>query len=526
MTIQMTEVRLLAVPLGKDYKHTIYFANRVRQQEYFQAQTKHMISEASYQRKEGFIRFPKYCEEIKDCNYIMYHNTSVAGVPGRTYYAFITDIVYKSDEVSWIYFEIDVLQTYMFDYTIKPSFVEREHCADDTPGKHTIPENLETGEFIVQHSDQVTELADAGVVIATTEYWDDHADKWIKSTGGRFDGIFSGLNYHIFNHGEMSEAYDFIEKHSEDGKSDAITSMFMYPEALVTQGENTDLVMKTEKPHSIAKTFTKGAFTDYTPNNNKLYAYPYHYLLVSNNNGGSAVYQFENFMDGVTDFKIYGCITPGGSIRLVPLNYKNQEENLEEGLNLGKYPICNWASDEYTNWLTQNSVNIALNMASGVGQIIGGIAMGVGTGGVGSGIGGGVVAGGVSTIAGQLAQIHQMSFTPPQSRGNINCGDVVTATNKNTFYFYQMRIKEEYMRIIDEFFDMFGYKTSRVKVPEKNHRENYWYTKTIDVNISGNGISQSDLDKIKECYNQGVTFWRNAGDVGNYELSNKPLTEV
>ena len=288
-------------------------------------------------------------------------------------------------------------------------------------------------------------------------------------------------------------------------------------------------VIGQENPHSLSKEFTRGDFSGYKPKNNKLYVFPYHYLLVSNNNGGSAVYQFEHFKDNETNFKIYGCLTPGGSIRLIPLNYKNQEENQDEGLNLGKYPICNWTSDEYTNWLTQNSVNIGLNIGAGLGQVIGGVAMSVGTGGLGAGVGGGVVAGGVSTIAGQLTQIHQMSFASPQSRGNINCGDVIAGTKKNTFFFYQMRIKDEYMRIIDNFFDMFGYKTNRVKVPEKNHRESYWYTKTIDANIlprTGHNVSQNDLDKIKECFNRGVTFWKDAANVGNYEISNKPLTEV
>lgn len=523
MTNQITEVRLLSVPLGKDYKNTLYFADKTAQYNYFYGNTKHSIVDSSYQRKEGYIRFPEHIEELSGCNYLMYNN----GFTGSWVYAFITEMVYKSDEVTWIYFEVDVLQTYMFDYQIKPSFVEREHCADDTFGKHTLPENLECGEFVCEHEDQVTELADSAYVVATTEKWSDNSDEWQATSGNRYDGIFSGVSYSAFNTSEMGKLYSFIEKYN-NGKTDSITSIFMYPYALLSLTTDNG-VFGQENPHSLSKVFTRGAFEGFTPRNNKLYTFPYHYLLVSNNNGGSAVYQFEHFKDNTTEFKIYGCLTPGGSIRMVPMNYKNQDENHEEGLNLGKYPICNWSSDEYTNWLTQNSVNIGLNIAAGVGQIIGGVAMAGGTGGLGLGVGGGVVAGGVSTIAGQLAQIHQMSFASPQSRGNINCGDVVASTKKNTFFFYQMRIKEEYMRIIDNFFDMFGYKTNRVKVPETNHRENYWYTKTIDVNIvqkDGRSVPQGDLDKIKECFNRGVTFWRSGASVGNYEISNKPLTEV
>ena len=148
--------------------------------------------------------------------------------------------------------------------------------------------------------------------------------------------------------------------------------------------------------------------------------------------------------------------------------------------------------------------------------------MTVGTAGLGAAIGGGSVVGGVSTIAGQLAQIHQMSFAPAQSRGNINCGDVVAGTKTNTFFFHQMRIKEEYMKIIDDYFSMFGYKCDRVKIPNKNHRSRWWFTKTVDVNITQiNPIQQVDVEKIKNCYNSGVTFWKN--NIKNYALDNPTI---
>lgn len=547
MTNQITEVRLLSVPLGKDYKHTLYFDSQRDQKEYFTAHTKHVISESSYQRKDGYIRFPKYIEEIKDCNYLMFSNpANLSGAfLGKTYYAFITDMVYKSDEVTWIYYEVDVLQTYMFDYQIKPSFVEREHCADDTFGLHTVPENLECGEFVCRYRDSVTELQDAAIVMGVTEDIDGEWDitnlftgVFEPVSGQRYDGIYSGVKYKaVTNSARGIQTLNYqIVAYAGDGKNDAIKCLFMYPLNLISYDGDLDSTMDVlgaEKPKTISKTFYRHNSNEgegaYEPKNNKVNCFPYRYLLVSNNNGGSAVYHFEDFDSDAMTFKIRGCITPGGSIRLIPMDYKGLIENEDEGLNLGKYPICNWSSDEFTNWLTQNSVNVALNIVSGAGQIVGGLAIGAGSGGLAAGVGGGVIAGGVSTIAGQLAQIHQMSFASPQSRGNINCGDVVAAANTNTFYFQSMTIKEEYMRIIDNFFDMFGYKTNRVKVPETNHRENYWYTKTIDVNIvqkDGRSVSQGDLDKIKECYNRGVTFWRTGANVGNYELSNKCLTEV
>ena len=82
-----------------------------------------------------------------------------------------------------------------------------------------------------------------------------------------------------------------------------------------------------------------------------------------------------------------------------------------------------------------------------------------------------------------------------------------------------MSIKAEYARIIDDFFDMFGYKTCRVKVPNKAHRQNWWYTKTIDANITGD-IPNDELNRIKRAYNEGITFWRTPANFLNYSVNN------
>ena len=534
MAKQLTEVRLLSVPLENDYKHTLYFFDRDTQAEYFTSKTVFVETELSYQRKDGFIRFPKHYDELEGVNYVMYRNEPYST---KWKYAFITSKKYVQDDRTDIYIETDVMQTYSHDYLLKPSFVEREHVDDDTKGKHTLPENLETGEYICSYVDQITDLSGCVYIVGVTELCPQESTGEWMSGGYRYNGIYSGIIYVAFPTTHLNDMSKFISYYAQEGKTDAIKSLFMYPEEMLTLNKaeffpdgteansmELHLVVASEKPETLPKALLyvipeiEGG--DYTIKNNKLYTYPYNYLLVSNNNGASAIYQYEHFADSMGPmFEVYGCISPGGSIRLVPKDYKGVDYNNEEGLNLGKYPICNWTSDEYTNWLTQNSLNIGLNLAAGLGQIVAGVGVAVGSGGLGTAVGGGQVVGGVSTIANQLAQIHQMAMTPPQSQGNINCGDVITATNTNTFFFYQMRIKDEYVKIIDGYFNMFGYKVNTVKTPLEDHRENYWYTKTIDVSIDG-AIPMEDMQKIKNCYNNGITFWRNPNKIGDYSVSN------
>ena len=54
-------------------------------------------------------------------------------------------MTYVSDGYTDVVFEVDPLQTFMFDIEVKPSFVEREHTNNDTVGANTLPEGLELG---------------------------------------------------------------------------------------------------------------------------------------------------------------------------------------------------------------------------------------------------------------------------------------------------------------------------------------------------------------------------------------------
>lgn len=66
----------------------------------------------------------------------------------KYYYAYITDMKFVNPNMTEITIKTDVFQTWQFDFIYKRSFVEREHVSNDTVGIHTVPENLELGEYI------------------------------------------------------------------------------------------------------------------------------------------------------------------------------------------------------------------------------------------------------------------------------------------------------------------------------------------------------------------------------------------
>ena len=311
-----------------------------------------------------------------------------------------------------------------------------------------------------------------------------------------------------------------------EGFNDALIDAYMIPKAIISlqydqQGQLLPEYSGQNSPITIEKNISKPTtLNGYTPKNKKLLTFPFCYIVEDNNNGTSNVLHYELFNDIELNpnkcyFKIKGVPTIGGSIKCFPVNYKssglNGAEN--EGIIGGKYPTLSWSQDEYINWLTQNAVNIGIGITSNVLQIAGGFLSGnpiVGVAGMASGANG---------IANILGQVYQHSLVPQSAQGNTNGGDINTCSSTNTFYFYQMSIRSEYARVIDDFFSMYGYKINNLKQPNITGRTNWNYVKTIDCNITGE-IPQEDLQELKDMFDNGVTFWHNPATFLDYSQSN------
>ena len=534
MANPITKVYLLDVPLENDYKNTLYFANASAQQTYFQSRiiASYSYNDFSYQRKDQIIRVPVHYDSIYICNYVMYQNSAYNN---KWFYAFVNDLEYINDGRTDLHIETDVIQTWMFDYTVKSSFVEREHVNNDTIGLHTVPEGLETGDYVNQPGTELINqirdlnyLANPYIVVALTEIPDFAMP--VAENGRVYNGIYSGLYYLVFR--SAVELDKFITGLQSVITEDVIYSIFMIPRNIVTLGESEwdDYTVGgiecefafypfTERETTIGEIgINKETYLDddYVPRNNKLLTYPYRYLLISNNSGSVNEYKYELFDESYCPFIIKGAVSPGCAIKLYPQNYKPGMRI--EGIDGGKLPTCSWTNDAYTNWLTQNAVNIKLDRIKNVGAIIGGTALAIGSGGTAAMMGGGLALSGIMGIGESMKTIYEHSLAPETAKGGVNQGDLNFAEG-NTFSVYKMSIRSEWASRIDKYFDMFGYKVNMVKVPNSNHRSRYWYTKTIGVNINGD-IPQIDMQKIKNCYDNGITFWRSASDIENYADAN------
>ena len=535
------EIYLCKTPLENDYKNQLTFSNATAQNTYFTNAIFKTLDDYTYIKHDNIIKVGFNIDEIISCNYLFYKNE---GFSNKWYYCFITNMEYVNENCTSISFETDVWQTYQFDISYKACFVEREHVNDDTFGKHTIPENLETGEYIIKNETDNTDLQDLCPVVSAT-IDPDNSNVYGSFVGNKYES----LGYYIFKGGALVDHYDegdqvnaisnYLQNMASNSKSDAIVSVFMAPKKLVgwsvgtvtwnagslisgytwrnamdvfeyeTSGGATGYHYDRPITFSNLTTTRPTTFGSYTPHNNKLYVFPYSYMNLTNNNGSSAIYRYEDFSNNTPNFEITGIITPSCSIHATPLNYKSQLKAYNDGLQGAKYPICSWNNDVYTNWLTQQAVNIALDTTKNIANIVGGAV----TGNVGG------VASGLMGIFGTMSTVYQHSLIPPQAEGNINSGDVGNANKKITFTLQDIQIREEYARIIDRYFDMFGYKVNSVKIPNITGRTNWNFVKTIECNFEGD-IPQLYLQQIKQIFNNGITLWHNPTTMYDYTQSN------
>lgn len=127
-----TNIILLDVPLTLDSKNQLRFISREAQTNYFLS-LPHIIEEnATYQRKDGVVRFPAKVDDIRHFNYCMYQNENYSN---KWFYAFITGMRYINDGMTAISISTDTWQTWQFDLKFYPSFIEREMIdpAQDVP---------------------------------------------------------------------------------------------------------------------------------------------------------------------------------------------------------------------------------------------------------------------------------------------------------------------------------------------------------------------------------------------------------
>lgn len=489
------------VRIDNTYEHTIHFNSSTAQADYFISLAKYSLSDYTYIRKDRTVRVGVLADNLFDCNYLMFQNTAFGN---KWFYAFITNVEYVNNTTSNITFEIDVMQTWYFDYTVNASFVEREHVNSDNIGENLVPDDLELGEYISSTFDATGKLGDYSIIVAATFNKDlDNA------TGGEYSNIYSGLYYNVFDN--YADVNEFIDNATSNNKSQGIVSVFMMPTSMVGTIGSAPQIYQIEKPKLVS-----GQIDGYTPKNNKLYTYPYNFMYVTNLNGVGVPFPYEYFSDPDNcTFTMAGDMSCNPQIVLCPTNYKGVSANYNEKMVLDGFPQCSYSTDSFKAWLAQSGVSQVVSFAGAGLSTYAGLAAGGAVAIAGLPIA--AVAGGIA-VAGVVAGVMQHATLPPQAH-NSQGNTAMTALRIKDFAFMQMHVQAQFAEIIDDYWTLYGYPIHRVKLPNISGRPHWNYVKTINVSITGS-VPADDMAKIKSIYNNGVTFWKNGNEVGNYALDN------
>ena len=233
-----TAVYLCNTPLKSDNKNQISFNSREEQFSYFNGLAVRRFSDFTYQRKDNIIRVPVNAEVLFNdgVNYVMYDNKNFSN---RWIYAYITEIEYINANVSHIHIKTDVFQTWFLDCEILPSFVVRETVINDDLFKHTLPENLPTGEQITVATTTIADSLNSQspdefdnnyyCVIMTSE-----PVKWLTATIPAVDSFVGGVANPCYMYAtSLSDFYSFMDKITENGQVNAVVCCVAIPKFFV-----------------------------------------------------------------------------------------------------------------------------------------------------------------------------------------------------------------------------------------------------------------------------------------------------
>lgn len=538
-----TDIRIIKVPLSIDNKNQITFSSKQAQEEYFKSLPYIEMDNCTYQRKDSVIRFNAHIDDIIEYNYVMYKNNNYSD---KYFYAFITGMEYVNNNTTFIYITTDVFQTWQFDFTFKESFIEREMIAvaDDVPGANLIPEGLELGEPKVEGTAEFDELEPVYLVAFSGNKFQENN---INQNGYQYNGIYSSVAFILTN--ITGTALGII---NQQGDGDKILTVFSVPKLAVASQVPEDTegthyyyakILESNKENPVVKTLVSTPLNidGYTPKNQKLRTYPYLYLGFNPSNGSQKIYRYEDFENGTPSFKLLSEVNPNPSVYFIPQNYRGSSgDSMSDIASLNGYPTISFKNDVYNTWLAQNSEIMSIQMQQEqfnyeVNAVKGGInTVGSLLGNAVSGDVGGALTGSINSgvdlasndvnhefyIQNMLAQVERQKLLPDNA--NLSSSNATLLgyelADKNIFTRYT--IKSQFAERIDKFFDMYGYLTNKVKVPNLNNRPTWNYVKTIGANIIAD-IPQNDLQTLKNLFDNGITLWHNTSTFLDYSQNNR-----
>lgn len=532
-----------------DYANQVYYSNQNTRDSAFDKYEDRTIKDlASCDKTKQQIRLQVNYYVGNQYNYgcILENN--------KRYYIFINKVEWKSNlNTVILHYSYDYWQTYCYQIELKESYVEREHVEDDTFGKHIIDEGLPIDEYVIQSSEVLDgnndgmyfciTLSDTRDAVSLTHSNPEPIPSTCKPSR------FEQSTAIIFSDNLETVSY-FIDLLTSRNKLDGISGMYSVPKSAIPtkiqkQGYDWDtgedlikyVGINNDLPNMLVWDISKPSKIDgYTPINKKCFTYPYCFANITNNNGSSLYGQFELADDKSTvKFRYYfPCIegnTSFGYLQDYDGVVKNFDKSLQGQTNIELPFVTNTFSaylsanqnsiaNQYSTIDRNETASIVKAGVNGAVGIVGSLATGNIAGAISSGIGTASNIADATLSAYNQRQAIDSSLKDQESKANVSHGAYTGVGSiicgQIGFKGQLITVTAENIKMIDDYFSMFGYKVNTIKKPKLDTRPYWNYIKTSGVNMIGN-VPQDALSVIKQMFDNGVTMWHSLSYMYKYD---------
>lgn len=580
LVVPQTEVRLLNnVPLNISYEHQMTFASKTAQANYFIGKTQQSFQDFTYVKEDSTIRVPMGRDSLYSCNYVMFRNEDFSN---KWFYGFITKLEYVNPNTTKIHFEMDVFQTWQFDFTFRPSYVEREHTkrwnSDGSPVLNTVDEGLHYGdEYKTVSVTQYVPYHDIFfLVIVATERMDVNGEGVTPTLNGspqplsyyihpfKMDGSTPRVMIDGTEYGAISNINDVLKSlYKQEGAVNNIANLYITEYPGINFGDalgGISLSMANFDPVTIQDDASGDSFhtlyvkriptyqertenfydkyTGFTQvDESKLLMYPYTVTVISDMKGNQQEIKNEYIEGNDLEIVTKGSLGVGNKVSYNVKNYlmsgtlpNGNEVAIADGVinnSPNEVPIITDLLSAYLqgnrNTIENQRNAIQFNtIANVLGNAFATIGSAMSRNPVGAVSGIASIGMGAVNSYFELEAInakHKDLDATPSQLNKLGGNTAFDYGNDiKGLYIIKKEITPEYRKKLTDFFKMYGYKVNELKTPNLKSRQHFNFIKTVGANVTGN-VPQDDLAVIKRMFDNGVTLWH--GDwVGDYSRPN------
>lgn len=357
------------------YKNIWGFDNAAQRDAFLMGKHKKTISNVQYWREDAPIKVEIDMADAFKIDYVKVTN-DYGTAKQRVYYCFVTGRNYISPNVTQLILTVDIPQTYYFNTNLpfSPPFWSTQGFITKTTTIET-PSMSSPSDYPVTARQCLWSSYDVNnfdIVIFCTLDLKTIATGYSTISCMRNGVIMTSAPYLLHNNGDglsLGNQYQAImNKLNTDGRIEAVSNVCVIPKWAIPSGTVTGTHRLWEIPLQ-PKNVTVPKPTNiqgYTPRNKVLLESDYTVVCVTNNQGDTQSYRFEEF-NGLPSFSMK-VEYASGNIQIIcePTNLKSNQPAFDGWLHAMKIPstpLCTFDNDTYKIWLAQtaNTRTAAIN---------------------------------------------------------------------------------------------------------------------------------------------------------------------